>query len=141
MEIKAKGLIMSPTRRGIRSDPAGDGHYHASRGTRLHQGLDFICEPGQRVYSPIHNAKFVRLADPYGDGKYSGALLRNAHMEVLIFYVSIDEFDIKDSTLYHSSIIGTAQDITERYSDPAMLPHVHLQIDSVDPVFFYKEED
>lgn len=131
-----EGMIESPTRRGVRVDGAGSGYYHAPRGSRLHQGLDFICEPGQRIYSPLHNAEFLRYADPYGDGEYGGLLIRNGDMEVLLFYLSVDP-EITHQKLYHSTVIGTAQDISLRYPDsPDMIPHVHLQIDSVDPLLF-----
>lgn len=128
----ADGLIESPTGKGIRSDSQGDGRYFASRGTRRHRGLDFICNPGQVVTCPIDNAKAVRTAYPYADTReYSGVLLRNSQFEILIFYMDVRQ-SIFGKTLAQGDIIGTAQDITRRYSNK-MTPHIHLQIKSVDP--------
>lgn len=135
-----RGMIESPTKRGIRSDAAGDGHYHASRGDRLHQGLDFICEPGQKVYCPIDNASFIRLARPYADDdRYSGIAVKNSHMEILLFYLSPFD-DLAGKTLFQNTVIGHAQDITKKYNNPAMTPHIHIQIDSVDPMLFMGKE-
>ena len=34
-------------------DPQGCGHYGASRGTRKHNGVDVLREPGITLYSPV----------------------------------------------------------------------------------------
>lgn len=136
--MKIKGLIISPTGKGVRVDAAGDGHYHAPRGGRLHKGVDLICEPGQEVFCPIDNAYFVRLADPYGDREYSGLMLKNDLMEVKMFYLEVLE-KIKPQKLHQGTVIGIAQDITERYTS-AMTPHIHLEITSVDSLLFMDKE-
>ncbi len=126
--------IISPTGKGIRSDKAGDGSYGASRGNRIHQGVDFICTPGQDVVCPIDNALFVRVAYPYADISYDGCLLRNEFMEVMMFYVEPIE-GIVGKTLRQGDKIGVAQNIADRYSDN-MTPHIHLDIRSTDPLLF-----
>lgn len=130
-----EGLIISPTGHGVRSDAAGDGHYHAKRGERLHQGVDYICTPGQTIICPINSARVERMAYPYADKSYGGVLLSNNRMELLLFYFEPDE-QIFGRTLFKGNAIGIAQDITKRYSDSKMTPHIHLQIDSVDPLLF-----
>lgn len=128
-------LIISPTGLGIRSDSAGHGAYLASRGNRLHQGLDFLCKPGQRIYCPIDEAAKVRTARPYDDLSYDGVLLRNPFFEIFLFYFSPSD-TINNKSLSQGCVIGTAQDITKRYDLPAMQPHIHLEIKSADPNLF-----
>ena len=45
--------MINPTGKGIRSDAAGDGHYGAKRGHRLHFGLDLLCDPYQPIKAPV----------------------------------------------------------------------------------------
>lgn len=137
MEIK--GLIASPTGKGVRVDAAGDGHYHAPRGGRDHKGLDLVCKPGQEIVCPIDNACFVRTADPYGDGEYGGLVLKNDLMEVKMFYLEVLE-KIKNRKLHQGTVIGIAQDVTERYLSSAMTPHIHMEISSIDPLIFMDKE-
>ncbi len=59
--MKDELKITSPTGLGIRNDPAGSGHYGAPRGRRKHNGLDFLCVPGQTVVCPIAAAKVVKF--------------------------------------------------------------------------------
>lgn len=139
-----KGMIISPTGKGIRHDPAGRGDYLAPRGSDIHRSLDFVCTPGQQVVCPINRCQAVRCADPFGDREYSGVLLRSNRIEILLFYLCIHE-EVFGKTLFQGDIIGLAQDITKRYIDGPedidnkMQPHIHLQVDSIDPELLLKE--
>lgn len=126
--------IISPTGFGIRSDPAGDGHYGAPRGGRTHEGLDFICKPGQEVIAPF-TGYIDRIAYPYGDDlRWSGCVFTNEHLTVMMFYMKPDRKAIREEiTIEEGSRIGIAQDITKKYPNRGMLPHIHLQIESIDP--------
>ncbi len=78
--------MISPTKSSIRgTDNHGSGKYGASRGNRLHKGIDFICQPGQRIYSPI-DGKIARIARPYADTKYSGCVIKSEDIEIKMFY-------------------------------------------------------
>lgn len=130
-----KGMIVSPTGKGIRNDGAGGGFYHAPRGDYLHKGIDFLCTPGQDIVCPIGDAQVIRHAYPYADLSYGGLLLQNAFFEILLFYFSPSEA-IFDQTISRGGIIGIAQDISKRYNSSKMHPHIHLEIKSVDPALF-----
>lgn len=130
-----KGLLISPTGKGIRNDRAGLGHYHAARGLRLHKGMDFLCDPGQNVICPLASAEVIRLAYPYPDQGYEGLLIRSPSLTIKIFYL-IPADDILHKILSQGDLIGTAQDITKRYNDHRMLPHIHMQIESANPALF-----
>jgi len=45
-------------------DQQGAGHYGAPRGNRKHRGIDYACEPGSLVFSPIAGL-VTKLGYPY----------------------------------------------------------------------------
>lgn len=126
--------MINPTGGKIRCDTEGQGYYGAPRGNRKHKGVDFECVPGQPVFSPI-DGKVIRQAYPYSsDRKYNGLLIENPSISIKIFYIA--PFKVKiGHNVKAGDKIGIAQDISEKYSDK-MKPHIHLQIDSVDPMIF-----
>lgn len=127
--------MISPTGLGIRNDSMGAGWYGALRGDRLHRGLDFLCEPGQRIVAPF-GMRIERVARPYGDHKYGGISFMNQFSTGKIFYfepkLSLLGFDVEQG-----EDIGAAQDISKRYTPPPgkkpMKPHIHFQFNSFDP--------
>ena len=130
--------ITSPTGLGIRSDPAGSGHYGAPRGKRKHDGIDFLCKPGQTVSCPIETGLVVRLAYPYETTKYGGLLIKNKHLAIKIFY--LDPWPgIIGTLISRGDPIGIAQDITERYGGQ-MRPHLHLAVISFNPEILLQKE-
>ena len=128
--------MISPTGKGIRVDRWGNGHYGAPRGNSIHRGVDYICHPGQFAIAP-KNGIIVREARPYGDSqKYSGLLLRADALEIKLFYVRPYDYLI-GKPVKQGAVVGTCQDISKRY-DEKMIPHVHMEIVSVDPEVFVR---
>lgn len=133
--------MVSPTRRGIRSDGAGDGKFNAPRGPRRHKGVDFLCTPGQDLYMPLEIGKVTRKRYPYAnDMDYEGmhvcGFINNLAIEILMFYcVPTVAYNIN---YRQGEVIGYAQDISKKYGPP-MKPHVHLQIERLDPMHFYTD--
>lgn len=131
-------MILNPTGREIRSDSAGDGHYHAPRGSRLHEGLDFVCLPCDDVLMPI-TGKITRMCYPYSDKSYGGVYIKSDWCDIKMFYFEPD-LDLIGKIVRQGDIIGKAQDITIRYPDQGMMPHIHLAITSIskNPEFYTK---
>lgn len=130
--------MISPTGQGLRSDGAGDGRYGSLRsGSRRHLGADYLCTPGYAVLSPI-SGEVVRIAKPYANDDYSGLVIKGARMVVKLFYLQPIE-GIVGQYAQIGSTIGYAQDISKRYNKEdtlprdIMKPHIHLEIDSLDP--------
>ena len=130
--------MISPTGREVRkSDRWGFGTYGASRSKTVkgklvkyvHAGADYICTPGQGVVSPI-NGKVIRIAKPYANETFSGLVIRGARITVKMFYFN-PLHNIVGKTVKRGDLIGHAQDVGQVY--PGITPHVHLQIDSIDP--------
>ena len=123
--------MISPTGKGIRNDSKGAGHYGAPRGNRKHRGTDYLCEPGQFVLSPIFG-KIERIAYPYADKSYSGIVIRGKHLTVKMFY--LNPTALIGNFVRAGGVVGSAADISKRKdSYKGMLPHIHLEIESIDP--------
>lgn len=127
--------MISPTGKGIRGfDEWGSGRYGAPRGGHMHNGADFICDPGQDIISPIDNALVVRESKPYPKEDWSGIILKNDHFTIQIFYLK--PLNIFGSFVSQGDKIGTAQDIGLKYH--GIIPHVHLRILDIDPELFLR---
>ena len=131
--------MISPTGKGLRkADKWGKGCYGASRGKgmRLHKGADYVCEPGQDIIAPIGGI-IARESRPYGEPdwlyRYSGLIMYNELCNITLFYLEPLRFLI-GTTVRMGDKIGIAQDISEKYAE--MVPHIHLQINSIDPELF-----
>ena len=111
----------------IRHDKAGSGAYGAPRGSRTHCGIDYHCTPGEPVLSPVAG-EVTKLGYPYGD-------------DLTWRYVQITDEKGENHRLFYvepavalgqvvngGEAIAIAQDISERYPDQGMLPHVHYEI-------------
>lgn len=128
--------IISPTKNKIRlQDDLGSGLFNAPRGGKeKHNGLDFLCNPGQEVIAPIDGV-IKRKAFPYTDKTYSGLLLENDSLAMKLFYLEPD-IGIIGKKVSQGQRIGIAQDISKRYNKGKlkMQPHIHLEIERIDPM-------
>ena len=121
--------MVNPTGLNIRGlDVWGSGSFGAPRKNHVHQGVDFICVPGQAIFSPI-NGLIVREAHPYADDlTWSGCLIRGQYMEVKMFYLNLYR-DLIGLNVTAGQTIGKAQDISLKY--PGITPHVHAEAKSL----------
>ena len=124
--LYVRGLL-SPTGQGIRNDSEGSGEYGAPRGTRLHNGLDFICAPGQEVIAPF-NMKIKRVANPKAHSPMSGIEWIYGKSSGKMFYFKPDP-QLIGKSVSKGDVIGIAQNVAMDYGLPNMIPHVHFQID------------
>jgi len=127
--MRLKGII-SPTGQEIREyDSLGGGYFRARRGEKaLHRGLDFKCDPGQVIIMPVApGGVLIRKAYPYSDSKeYAGVVIDADFAIIKLFYIDPYMEYIGKRMLVRQPI-GTAQDISKRYS-PLMTPHVHMEV-------------
>ncbi len=127
--------MISPTGYGIRGDDSwGSGSFGAPRGKRLHDGVDFICTPGQKIWFPFDTGYMVRVANPYSKPGYSGCEIHamdNGNSYICkIFYFQPDLYFIHSGEngpiISQGQTIGIAQDISKKYPDITW--HIHLQV-------------
>ena len=131
-------ILYNPTGLGIRSDPGGDGHFGASRGDRKHEGIDFLCTPGQVVRAVI--AGKLVSAYPYaGDVIFAGCRLWGKDFMAKMFYFIPNENLINEDVLAGEDI-GIAQDISAKYGG-GMKPHIHVGLYKLNPTLLVNPED
>ena len=131
-------ILYNSTGLGIRSDPAGDGHFGAPRGDRKHQGIDRLCEPGQIAKAEIEGT--LVLAYPYPDDKiYTGCRIWGKSWMVKMFYFIPIPALIGCNVLAGESI-GIAQDISQKYGG-GMLAHLHIGLYKLNPTLLVNPED
>lgn len=124
------------------SDDFGSGEFGASRGARIHRGIDYTAPAGAAVLSPV-DGKVTKLGYPYASD------LQFRYVEVTdtagarhrLFYVSPDV--VVGVAVCRGDKIGVAQDIAGKYNTPErkMKNHVHYEIivggDYVNPEEFW----
>ena len=126
------GIIINPTGGVIRNDPAGHGYWLAPRGKRFHKGVDFLGEPGQTVVSPC-GGEIIKVVYPYADDlSLEGVQIRNERLILRLYYVRVSPVLISKE-ITAGQPIGEMQDITKRYGGK-MKPHLHLEIEAIDPM-------
>jgi murein DD-endopeptidase MepM/ murein hydrolase activator NlpD len=107
-------------------DAWGNGQFGASRAsnTRKHEGIDFMCMPGETVFSPFAGS-ITRFSNPYpDDSRFGGILIQGAQYAVKIFYLS--PLVAVGEKVHRGQPIGTAQDISRKY--PGITQHVHVEV-------------
>lgn len=111
----------------LRNDAAGLGHFGAPRGSRTHQGIDYLTEPGQSVFSPV-TGRFIRTGRPYAtDARYSLAVIHGGGLEFKLMYVEPLPGLTPGTPVRAGQKIGTAQNVTAKYGGP-MRNHLHLEV-------------
>jgi len=108
-------------------DELGSGAWHAPRGNRLHNGIDYACYPGTEDDTPV-SGEVTKLGYPYGDDlSYRYVQITDSEGDChRIFYIE-PTVEIGDVMVHKASpSIGTAQDLTTRY--PGITNHIHYEI-------------
>jgi hypothetical protein len=130
---------------GIRNDKGGAGTFGARRTKSngkggvieyTHEGVDYKCLPGQTIFMPF-TGKIEREARPYAEGPYSGLVITSKRLSIKIFYIEPYP-EIIGKSVKIGMPIGKAQDISLKYKDSGVTPHVHVQIEACDPEFFFE---
>ena len=118
--------MISPTGLGIRVDTEGDGNYGARRGSRLHNGVDYICKKGQNIIAPF-DMTIKRMSYPNKDMVLNGIVWVKGKSNGRLFYF-YPNTDLIGTEVKEGYVIGVAQSISEYYELPLMLDHVHFQV-------------
>lgn len=128
-------MIIRPPIRGL--DNHGAGHYHASRGDRLHNGVDMACYAGSEVLS-ICSGTITKFGRPYykQDPQTDKDKAKNnlSYVEVTdddglrfrYFYVSHHPDLIVGDEVKTGQVLGVVQDLDYIY--PGITQHFHFEI-------------
>lgn len=107
-------------------DRHGSGAWLAPRGSRTHNGIDYACYPGTLILAPVSGV-VTKLGYPYSDDisfRYV-QITSDDDCAHRIFYV-LPSVDVGDLVSEDLTVIGEAQDLTERY--PGITNHTHYEI-------------
>jgi hypothetical protein len=119
--------MISPTGRGIRSDPEGSGEYGSPRGDRVHNGVDYECIEGQPIVAPF-DMIITRIAIPKANSPMLGIAWETKKSKGKMFYFEpFDEYIGK--TVFTGTEIGIAQSVSRDYGLKRMKDHIHFQVD------------
>lgn len=119
--------MISPTGLGIRNDEEGSGEYGASRGARLHNGVDYLCKEGQDIIAPF-DLTIVRISNPKINSELSGIVWQSNRSYGKIFYFEPNP-DLISYAVEQGQVIGKAQSVSADYGLLGMKDHIHFQID------------
>jgi murein DD-endopeptidase MepM/ murein hydrolase activator NlpD len=112
-------------------DSQGAGYYGAPRGSRKHQGIDFITEKDEFINS-FCNGIVTKIGFPYDPNKHpEKGHLRYVEvtddngLQVRVFYCK-PILRVGDRVIEGLSIIGQSQDLTVVY--PGITQHLHFEV-------------
>ena len=139
-------ILFNSTGMGIRSDPAGDGHFGARRlrtingktVTKKHEGIDRLCVPGQIIKAEI-SGKLVRAYPYVGDVIFTGCRIWGKDWMTKMFYFS-PYADVINTDVLAGEAVGIAQDISQKYGG-GMLPHLHCGLYKLNPTILVNPEN
>ncbi len=122
-------MLIKPVMRGF--DKFGSGHYGASRGYRLHTGIDLAAYAGSEVYS-ITSGRVSKIGYPYSPvDKEKGHLRyvevhpdKGSGFSFRYFYISptVAVGDVVTAL----TVLGIVQDLTVIY--PGITNHMHFEV-------------
>lgn len=112
-------------------DEYGSGAWGASRGNRIHKGIDFAASPGSGLKSNV-NGTVTKLGYPYTHAlQFRYVEITDAsQMRHRFFYVN--PLVEVGQTVKAGQVIGRVQDISGHYSDKHMINHFHYEIKQAD---------
>tara|TARA_B100000809_G_C15106092_1_gene518821 strand:+ start:1098 stop:1523 length:426 start_codon:yes stop_codon:yes gene_type:complete len=123
--------LQSPTKCTIlrNEDTTGNGWFGAKRGNRLHEGVDFVVTPGEKIFACCSGV--VRIGNVYA---------ASTKMKLVEIKGSIDVHTVKVKQMYvlpsvvngeavvMGQVIGVAQDVAKYHGSNKMQPHVHVSV-------------
>lgn len=107
----------------LRNDIQGAGHFGAPRGSRKHEGIDFVAPAQKAVLAPISGV--IRKLQVYStDPKWQGVAIKSGDVEVKMFYVSpLAKLPVN---INRGEIVGFMQD--RAAASPGMINHIHFEL-------------
>ncbi len=131
--MKTKGKSSLTKTNTIRpDDDFGSGLFGASRGTRIHNGLDFFAEVGEAVYAPF-DMELKRHGVPYEISRgltlqeYKGLGIYSDYLVKVLYVKNTDPI----GTIYNKGeVFAYVQDVSEYHStaEKHMNNHAHVEI-------------
>jgi len=121
-------LFVKTPRRGV--DHYGSGAYLASRGGRLHNGVDFAAFPGSDCLS-LTAGKVTKIGFPYRYDAANPEKAKYRYVEVTFLEKRLRYFYLNPAVslgdrVNAGDVLGAVQDLSITYKE--ITPHVHFEI-------------
>ena len=133
-------ILFNPTGGTIRNDTTGKGYYGASRGSEIHEGLDWTLPQG--VGQPViatATGLLKRVKYPYADFfALAGIEVECSDLGYTMFYLDPLR-ELVGKIITAGQVVGYAQDCRIHYKEPKEgdLPHIHWQLDWINPIILF----
>ena len=121
--------VLTPVEPEIRGqDAQGSGEYQAPRGSRKHNGIDYVCKAGDLVQS-VSDGKVTKIGYPYSPNDKKKGHLRyvqvtdSSGVDVRYFY--IEPMVRVGDRIAATDVLGRSQDLTEIYK--GITQHLHFE--------------
>ncbi|CAH1387007.1 M23 family metallopeptidase [Candidatus Nitrotoga sp. M5] len=112
-----------PPNRG--TDKWGSGHYHASRGTHLHNGVDKLAMAGSQLKS-LTDGYVTKLGFAYADDlSYRYVQVSDGQGHDLRYFYLDPKVEV-DQRVYKGDILGEVQNLGRRYA--GIGNHFHFEV-------------
>lgn len=108
-------------------DPAGCGHYGASRGNRKHKGIDIHAIPGSICLSHIEGV-VSKIGYVYAGDMYHKYVQLEAPNGLLFDFFYVEPLVSVGDKVEYGDELGVVQDVSKKHNAPDMKPHVHFQV-------------
>lgn len=115
-------------------DCHGSGAYRASRGSKLHRGLDVCCEQGSRIFA-FSGGKVTKIGFPYLQGadpceKYQAKKALRYVQVTDAYGVDVRYFYVNPAipigaVVHKGTLLGVAQGLAHIY--PGITEHYHFE--------------
>ena len=110
-------------------DSFGSGAFHAGRGKRIHQGVDFLATAGSKVHA-ILGGIVTKLGYTYSDDlSYRYIEITDKHDYRLRYYYVLPSVEL-GAVILADDIIGEVQNLDYRYK--GIPNHIHFEIKNPD---------
>lgn len=122
----------NPTGHAVRgTDAFGSGAHGAGRGSRIHDGTDYITVPPQNVTAPI-SGRVSTISAPYRDTNALLGVQIDASNGTLcwVWYIAPATRIVGSLVRAGQTVIGTAQSLQARYA--GITDHVHVRFHAAD---------
>ena len=119
---------VNPTGREMRECKSkGCGYFGASRGGRLHKGVDYKATPGQDILA-VTDGKIGKIGFPYPNNRHHQYIQIDTSdgYQVREMYVAPAPGIVRGVEVSGGQVIGTYQGLQTLY--PGITPHVHVEI-------------
>ena len=107
------------------ADATGNGWWGAKRGSRKHEGCDYVCQEGDEIFACANGV--IRNGQVYSTSSEMTLIeIKNSIYKVKQMYV--DSIVENGETVEKGQLIGYSQSVSAFHNNPDMKNHCHITV-------------